>query len=180
MPHQGINVPGWRRRAPRAELRRNDHVVAAAKPDELFLFLETLRSVEECAVAKPKALLRLLAGEDDFATCKQFRKVRGEIAAHNVSCIYFRNMSGFVNIKLQFIDSLFPPSVRIYRHESRCERAFAAPSSWLYSVYSIGCSSTLTSKEHLASSRLFGSLSPLRSHAMEDATKQRSGSGWES
>jgi hypothetical protein len=68
-------------------LRRNDHVVAAAEPDELFLLLETLRCIKECAVAKPEALLRLMAGEDDLATCKQFRKVRGEIAAHNASCI---------------------------------------------------------------------------------------------
>jgi hypothetical protein len=68
-------------------LRRNDHVIAASEPDEFFLFLETLRGVEECAVAKPEALLRLLAGEDDLAACKQFRKVRGEIVAHNASCI---------------------------------------------------------------------------------------------
>ena len=76
MPHQGINVPGRRRRAPRAELRRNDHVVAAPEPDELLLLLETLRGIQECAVANPETLLRLLAGEDDLAARKQFRKMR--------------------------------------------------------------------------------------------------------
>jgi hypothetical protein len=98
MPHQGINVPGWWRSAPLTKLRRNDHVIAASEPDEFFLFLETLRSVEECAVAKPEALLRLLAGEDDLAARKQFRKVRGEIGVHNASCTYFRILNGVVNM----------------------------------------------------------------------------------
>ena len=84
-------------------MRRNDHVVAAPKPDELFLLLETLRGIQECAVANPEALLRLLAGEDDLAARKQFRKVRGEFAAHIASCIYFRNMSGIVNIKTAYL-----------------------------------------------------------------------------
>jgi hypothetical protein len=118
MPHQGINVPGWRRRAPRAELRRNDHVVAAAEPDEFFLFLKTLGGIQECTVANTEALLRLLAGEDDLAARKQFQKVSREFGAHNASCIYFRYYSGFVNMRLQFTYSLFPPTMRIYRHEN--------------------------------------------------------------
>jgi hypothetical protein len=57
------------------------------EPDEFFLLLETLRGIQECTVANTEALLRLLAGEDDLTTCKQFRKVRGEFGSHNASCI---------------------------------------------------------------------------------------------
>jgi hypothetical protein len=39
-----------------------------------------------------------LAGEDDLAARKQFRKVRGEIGVHNASCTYFRNLNGVVNM----------------------------------------------------------------------------------
>jgi hypothetical protein len=55
-------------------------------------------------VANPEAQFRLLAGEDDLAARKQFRKVRGEFGAHISSCIYFRNMSGIVNMKMLFTD----------------------------------------------------------------------------
>ena len=85
-------------------MRRNDHVVAAPEPDELLLLLKTLRSIQECAVANPEAQLRLLAGEDNLAARKQFRKVRGEFGAHIASCIYFRNVSGIVNMMMLFTD----------------------------------------------------------------------------
>jgi len=45
-----------------------------------------------------------LAGEDNLAARKQFRKVRGEFGAHIASCIYFRNRSGIVNMRPIFED----------------------------------------------------------------------------
>ncbi|MGA3372836.1 MAG: hypothetical protein ABSC48_13850 [Terracidiphilus sp.] len=97
MPHQGVDVPGWRRRAPRTELRRDDDVIAAPEPNKLLLLLEAFGGIEECTVAKPEALLRFLAGEDDLAACKQLQQIRGEFCAHIASCSIIRISSGDIN-----------------------------------------------------------------------------------
>jgi hypothetical protein len=84
------------------KLGRDDDVIAAPEPNKLLLLLEALRGIEECTMANPEALLRLLAGEDDLAACKQLRQVRGECCAHIASCSIIRISSGDVNTIIDF------------------------------------------------------------------------------
>ena len=70
--HHGVDVPAWRWRTPLQIPRGRDHVETSTRHDDMTTLLEACGRVEERPMAYTQGFHRILAGEADASTRRQF------------------------------------------------------------------------------------------------------------